>query len=292
MHLDEKFYQKETRCGYEVSEKMKKVWAVELNLLEYFDQLCREHNLRYFVDYGTLLGAVRHQGFIPWDDDIDIVMLRDDYEKLKLIAQDEVSSPYFFQNSYTDIMIWALAKLRDSRTTAIEYPDFPPEFNQGIFLDIFPLDDAPDDAAMKPVVGEMQREIWLSIVDPEGLKRLLDQGYRTSMDKEILIELLKMQIRERMKMFEDFNASQFGASSKICFITSRFMGAPIMQREWYSDVVYLPFENMMVPAPAGYDSLLKLRYGDYMTPARVPSMHEGIFLDPDHPYTNYVGVKK
>lgn len=70
------------------------------------------------------------------------------------------------------------------------------------------------------------------------------------------------------------------------------MGAPIMQREWYSDVVYLPFENMMVPAPAGYDSLLKLRYGDYMTPARVPSMHEGIFLDPDHPYTNYVGVKK
>ena len=233
MHLDEKFYQKETRCGYEVSEKMKKVWAVELNLLEYFDQLCREHNLRYFVDYGTLLGAVRHQGFIPWDDDIDIVMLRDDYEKLKMIAQDEVSSPYFFQNSYTDIMIWALAKLRDSRTTAIEYPDFPPEFNQGIFLDIFPLDDAPDDAAMKPVVGEMQREIWLSIVDPEGLKRLLDQGYRTSMDKEILIELLKMQIRERMKMFEDFNASQFGASSKICFITSRFMGAPIMQRMWY-----------------------------------------------------------
>ena len=120
MHLDENFFREEIRCGYKVSEKMKKVWAVELNLLEQFDKLCRENNLQYFVDSGTLLGAVRHQGFIPWDDDIDVVMFRDDYEKLKIIAKDAVSSPYFYQNSYNDLMIWAFSKLRDSRTTAIE----------------------------------------------------------------------------------------------------------------------------------------------------------------------------
>ena len=136
MHLEETFFQEEIRSGYKVSQKMKKIWAVQLNLLEYFDKLCREHELRYFVDYGTLLGAVRHQGFIPWDDDIDVVMFRDDYEKLKIIAGREVESPYFFQNSYTDIMIWAFSKLRDDRTTAIEFPDILPEFHQGIFIDI------------------------------------------------------------------------------------------------------------------------------------------------------------
>lgn len=86
MYFEDKFFEAEERCGYHISEKMKKVWAVELKLLDYFDQLCREHNLRYYIAYGTLLGAVRHQGFIPWDDDIDVVMFRDDYEKLKVIS--------------------------------------------------------------------------------------------------------------------------------------------------------------------------------------------------------------
>ena len=153
MDFDEKFFQEELRSGYLVSEKMKKVWAVELELLDYFDKLCRKHNLQYFVDYGTLLGAVRHQGFIPWDDDIDIVMFRGEYEKLKVIAQEEVCEPYFFQNGYTDSMLWALSKLRDSRTTAIEFPDYPVSFHQGIFMDIFPLDDVSDGTSQTLVIG-------------------------------------------------------------------------------------------------------------------------------------------
>jgi len=288
MHLDENFFREEIRCGYKVSEKMKKVWAVELNLLEQFDKLCRENNLQYFVDSGTLLGAVRHQGFIPWDDDIDVVMFRDDYEKLKIIAKDAVSSPYFYQNSYNDLMIWAFSKLRDSRTTAIEFPDFPQEFHQGIFIDIFPLDDVPDGERMKPVIGRMQREIWMSVVDPEGLKKLIDQGQSMAMGAEVLMELLKMQVRERLDVFEQFNLSQFGKSSEVCFITDYFLEIPSVKREWYSEVVYLPFENMMVPAPAEYEKYLKCRYGDYMAPVQAPNMHEGIFLDPETQYTKYI----
>jgi LPS biosynthesis protein len=288
MYFEDKFFEAEERCGYHISEKMKKVWAVELKLLDYFDQLCREHNLRYYIAYGTLLGAVRHQGFIPWDDDIDVVMFRDDYEKLKVIAGEVVEYPYFFQNSYTDTMIWAFAKLRDSRTTAIEFPDFPSEFHQGIFIDIFPLDDVPDNTSMKPIIGEMQREIWMSIVEPERLKGLIDRGQQLALDADILLELLRMPIRERMKMFEDFSASRFGASSRVNFLTDDFVGYPNMLREWYADTVYLPFENMAVPAPAAYESLLSCLYGDYMTPAQIPNMHEGIFLDPDASYTQYM----
>ncbi|MCI9527328.1 MAG: LicD family protein [Lachnospiraceae bacterium] len=288
MYFEDKFFEAEERCGYHISEKMKKVWAVELKLLDYFDQLCREHNLRYYIAYGTLLGAVRHQGFIPWDDDIDVVMFRDDYEKLKVIAGEVVEYPYFFQNSYTDTMIWAFAKLRDSRTTAIEFPDFPSEFHQGIFIDIFPLDDVPDNTSMKPIIGEMQREIWMSIVEPERLKGLIDRGQQLALDADILLELLRMPIRERMKIFEDFSASRFGASSRVNFLTDDFVGYPNMLREWYADTVYLPFENMAVPAPAAYESLLSCLYGDYMTPAQIPNMHEGIFLDPDASYTQYM----
>lgn len=289
MKMDDVFFRREIRSGYEVSEKMKKVWAVQLSLLEYFDNLCREHNLRYYVDYGTLLGAVRHQGFIPWDDDIDLVMFRDDYEKLKIIAQDAVGFPYFFQNSYTDKMIWAFSKLRDSRTTAIEFPDFPPEFHQGIFIDIFPLDDVPDDINMKPIVGQMQRELWLSIVNPQGLKEAVEHGNRLALDADIIMDLLYMDVWERMKMFEDFNAARCGMSSRVGFITDEFAGVPGVMREWYSDTVYLPFENRMVPAPAEYDKILKCRYGNYMTPAQIPNQHDGIFLDPDVPYTQYIG---
>lgn len=81
------------------------MWAVELHMLEAFDEVCKKYGLTYYVDFGTLLGAVRHQGFIPWDDDIDVVMFRDDYERFQAIAPYEFLELYFFQNSYTDCKI-------------------------------------------------------------------------------------------------------------------------------------------------------------------------------------------
>ena len=120
MEFDVNFFQEEERSGFLVTEKRKKVWAAGLRMLELFDTVCRKYDLKYFVYYGTLLGAVRHQGFEPWDDDIDVVMLREDYEKFQAVAPAEIQEPYFFQNSYTDRLLWPFSKIRDSRTTAIE----------------------------------------------------------------------------------------------------------------------------------------------------------------------------
>ena len=159
MNWKESFLKEEIRSGFPVNEKRKKVWAVELELLQKFDEVCRKYNLTYYAYYGTLLGAVRHQGFIPWDDDIDVVMFREDYEKLQAVAPEEFREPYFFQNSYTDQMLWFFSKLRDSRTTAIEFP--ARNLHQGIFIDIFPLDDVPDGVHEEfSAVLEVQREIW------------------------------------------------------------------------------------------------------------------------------------
>ncbi|MDE7248566.1 MAG: LicD family protein, partial [Lachnospiraceae bacterium] len=95
MNFEPSFFKEEIRSDFLVDEKRKKIWAVELQILEKIDEVCRKHHITYYAHYGTLLGAVRHQGFIPWDDDLDIAMFRDDYEKFQKIAAEEFTEPYF-----------------------------------------------------------------------------------------------------------------------------------------------------------------------------------------------------
>lgn len=117
--LPEKFWNAEVRCGYFISEEMKKVWAIELDLYLEFKRICEKHNLDFFTDGGTTLGAIRHGGFIPWDDDFDICMPRKSYEKLKLFA-DEFEKTYFLQSPETDPLYgYSFLKLRNSNTTAV-----------------------------------------------------------------------------------------------------------------------------------------------------------------------------
>ena len=89
-------------CGYPVDDTRKKVWAVELDIFKKFIELCERHGLTYYTFSGTLIGAVRHKGFVPWDDDIDIVMLRRDYDRFVEIAEKELEEPYFLQTTMTD----------------------------------------------------------------------------------------------------------------------------------------------------------------------------------------------
>ena len=99
--ITEDFLKEEKRGDFTVTAKRKRVWAVILDLIVEFDSVCRKHNLRYFLDSGSLLGAIRHGGFIPWDDDIDVTMPREDYEKF-IRLNDEFKHPYFLQTPYSD----------------------------------------------------------------------------------------------------------------------------------------------------------------------------------------------
>ncbi len=150
LKFPESFWQEEPRTLL-VSEQRKRFWGVLLDLYAEVARVCEKNGLRYFAGGGTLLGALRHRGMIPWDDDIDLLMPRDDYERLCKIAPTAFRAPYFWQTNATDPgSARGHAQLRNSSTTGILKDEMVNgralfDFNQGLFIDIFPLDCLPDD---------------------------------------------------------------------------------------------------------------------------------------------------
>ena len=139
--------EKETICGYEVSARMKRIWAMELDMVRRFVEVCEEYHLQYWMMGGTLLGAVRHKGFIPWDNDIDLAMPRADYNRLLEIGPTEFMAPMFFQTPVTDKARFfnTYLKIRNGNGTAATREEVESGMNGGMFIDIFCLDEIPDD---------------------------------------------------------------------------------------------------------------------------------------------------
>lgn len=140
----------EIRCDYLVKAKQKRVWQKELEILVKIQEICKKYNITYFAEGGTLLGAVRHKGFIPWDDDIDISMRRDDYNRFLEIAKKEIKYPLFVQSFETERRFaFDMIKIRNTETTAYTPNEACNECNKGIFVDIFPVDNEPDDDSIR-----------------------------------------------------------------------------------------------------------------------------------------------
>lgn len=259
MNLDE-----EIRDGYLITADMKRVWAVELNLLQQLLSVCRKHNLRIWIDAGTLIGAVRHGGFIPWDDDIDTVMPREDYEKLCQVASSEFKEPYFLQNIYSDRWYWTRhGQLRDKSTTMLPLNSRPHKSNNGIFIDIFVLDSIPNRAKQ---VYKMIRALKKEKLRLKIAISLMGLCPRWLYDK---LQWDRKCFARYERIFKKFKGPE-----------NRFLGKlSLHEREYlfdceaYGDTVELSFEGIHVPAPAGWDHVLTVNYGDYMTPKQLPTGH-------------------
>lgn len=286
--------EEEYREGYFISSKMKRVWAVQLRLLSRLLQVCSDHNLKIWADGGTLLGAIRHKGYIPWDDDIDMVMLRKDYDKLVCISSSEFSAPFFFQTAYSEKVPYPRghAQLRMDGTTAILPFDINQDFHQGIFLDIFPFDDVPDnkDALEQLILSreEMSYRLNEYVYGNYGLIHLKHNQEIWRNRKAIN----RIGFKEYFRSFENLFTQKGDINSKTVSCLSFLVDLNRFQRDktWYEDTLYLPFEDTIIPVPVGYKEILTKQYGpDYMTPIQQDSIH-GHFevLDPDRPYTDYL----
>ncbi|MBO6217078.1 MAG: LicD family protein [Prevotella sp.] len=266
--------------------ELKDIWAVELDLLRVFLQYCERHGLRCWVEGGTLLGAVRHKGFIPWDDDVDLAMPREDYDRMCRIGNEGLEEPYFLQTAYSDTDYHrGHAQFRRSDTAAIRPSDCYQPFNQGIFIDIFPLDAAPDDRAL---VHE-HRKRCLKI-----LKLLKAKNTHCITSGRLTLIFRKLKARWMVKKMgwttiyekaeEEMRALARMPHTKVGELTS--LGEDkLWDKEIFAETVMLPFENLMVPAPKGWDAFLRVSFGDdYMTPIQAPSMHGEVVFDTERSY--------
>ena len=277
---------KKIRNDHLISSDMKKVWAVEMELLKKLLDVCEKYNLRIWAEGGTLLGTVREHGFIPWDDDIDMAMPREDYDRLQEIAKDEFQPPYFFQTGYTDIFPYGMAKIRKDGTSAISVGSVPYNFHQGIFIDIFPLDTIPDkDKELKSFTDSLE-------ADRAEMKLYCNHAFSwTNPRYNWYIYKLKRKFNSLgfanyVKSFENKCRQYMSSSfSRIALVSWKWDERYVRQKEWYNETLFMSFEDMMMPVPSGYDRILATQFGDYMTPVQAPSMH-GSFeaLNVSRPY--------
>ena len=302
IQLPDDFLEEEVRCGYLVSKKMKEVWAVELDLLAEFDRVCKKHGIKYFASGGTMLGAVRHKGFIPWDDDIDLMMMRDDYTNLCNIAEKEFRHPFFFQTNKTDFgSIHGYARLRNSMTTGILTKYSGLKTNQGIFIDIFPLDVVVDDDDAFKKQGDLaqkykERAYFFSGFVPSTFYS--GKNMYLTIAKRIIGHILSPLFVE----LSNYNDCKF---EKTCqrynymkdpqrISTLSFMFNEIQHIKYstdYKDLIDMDFEFLKIPVGKEYDHALQVRYGNYMEYVRGGSIHGDIFFDTDHSYLDYINNK-
>lgn len=284
--LPESFFKPETICDFYVDETLKKVWAIELDLLHEFDRVCRAHNLKYFLIAGSLLGAVRHHGFVPWDDDMDVVMPRNDYEKfLALDFKKEFDEPYFLQTSRTDPgFYYAHAKLRNSNTAAIDYPFIYQGFNLGCFIDILTLEN------FDPAGGaEMYDEIHHLILENSVAMRLTHPNL-SERDKERVKRHSGTDPMAVYNMINDMarksNETYTGYVSMLS-ATTYGINRNVFPAECFSQSISCDLYGINTFIPCGYDKILSVAYGDYMEfpPLEKRGVwHSNVVFYPDIPY--------
>ena len=267
-------------------ESLKEIWKIEVDLLQQLLDVCKKHNLRVWVADGTLLGAVRHKGFIPWDNDIDVVMLREDYDRLLQLPPDTFRHPYFLQTAYTDQHYYhAHAQLRNSETAAIRPSDSHRPFNQGIFIDIFPLDAVSEDMEQRQYVAHRIRKVT-RFLHAHDTPILLSGRIGLVFGKwkcrwQVWRKGWQNIYREVDDVLRATDIHQCQYVAEISFSSYDFL----IDKRIFDDTVMLPFEGIEVPAPKDYDSFLRAVYGDnYMTPLQTGTAHDDMLFDTTHSY--------
>lgn len=239
---------------------LKEIQNTQLNILRNLVKFCDENGIRYFLYYGTLLGAIRHKGFIPWDNDIDIAMLRDDYDKfLKITASKDIGADLSVVSEHLNPFM----KICDTNTVCIEHAMIDVKPN-GLYIDIFPIDNIPDNKTMQEV-HRLSCRFWFKI---------LSYKHRRSIKKtnECIKKILRYSIL-RFLSYDIIHKHIRKNLTKYKYEQTRYVACPLgvhrkhlrYSRDLFTELVDVEFEGMLLKAPSGYHSYLTSYYGDYMT---------------------------
>ena len=255
-----------------------------LGLLKEFDRVCKQLNIHYLLFAGTMLGAVRHQGFIPWDDDLDVIMLREDYDRLLREADTVLDrETYFFQKEFSEHWPMFYSKLRLNGTTCLEkFHPKDPEMHQGVFMDIFPCD-----AAAGTEIGRKLQFFASKVVIAKALHR---RGYETASKKKRRFMALCRFLPGKLFLALTRCGKKNGALVHSFLGGASSYGKNIYPRAYFESTREMVFEDGNYPVSSDYDRLLTILYGDYMKlpppEARVCKQH-AILVDLERSYEAY-----
>ena len=253
---------------------LRRVQLTQLEIAKEIKRVCEENGIRYFLDAGTFLGAVRHGGFIPWDDDMDIGMLRSDYEKFCRIAPEKLKKEYCLQTWYTEpnyglpfgkVMKRGTVYLESKKTRRLQ--------ENGFYVDIFPFDDVPTSEEGRKDLARRLLQIYRV--------RLMKCGYKPWMEEDRILWKKRLgyvyyQIRalfaakKELARAYDALAESVPETGLVCEQSA--MTAPMyFERSWCEELAMYSFEGVAFPGPKEYDKFLTAMYGDYM---RLPPENE------------------
>jgi lipopolysaccharide cholinephosphotransferase len=281
----DEYFQDEERCGFMISECMKRYWAASLHSLEIFDDICRRHGLKYWAACGTMLGTIRHKGFIPWDDDLDIGMLREDFNAFLRIAHDELPSEYSVsfrddppRHSYNGVAVvnsLRAVSFDEKILNEYYYCPFPVGF------DLYPYDYVPNDGN--------ERDIWRG----DYLKTLLafkylDEGSGADDDAcnafsnlgfdPVYVWDNKDEVRDKLLEMAEKIAGRNTVGcgpyvNRLIFLAMHNSYLPL-KKEWYQDIVELPFETGSIPALRNIEDAVQTTFGaNWVTPVQGTMSH-------------------
>lgn len=291
MNLEE-----ELRDGFLVDKDRKKLWEIELNILENFKEICNRHGIDWFLIGGSAIGAVRHKGFIPWDDDIDIGMSRKDFEKLLSIDRKEWNENFVVQYglSENNTQFHYFCRVRDKKSTGIIKEEVGKGGVQGVFIELYPFDYVPEN----PFARKMQ---WKSSEILIELLRKRLYGAKAGKKAEILYPISKLLSVEKLYKIWYHICTKYNKKagnlvdtvSIPCYCESE---VDLYQATDVSSTVEVPYEDTTAKIPVGNDHCLRKTYGDYMQlpPVEERAQHHNaiVYYDPFRPYTEYENDKR
>lgn len=288
MQFPHTYFEDEVREGFYITGAMKRAWAAQLEVLEEIDKVCRKHNIRWFADCGTLLGAVRHGGYIPWDDDMDICMLRPDYIKFNQVAKQDLPEEFVVLNlnNTEEPYLEYLTRVTNGHRLNFDsdylekYHDCP--YATGI--DIFVLDYIAEDEeeekerkALATLIMAAGDEIEEDNSNVDGYRDVLNQIEELCLVEFDYTRCIKQQLFQAGEKIFSLYAGK-GGSHVALMPYWVYFDNHLYPAEYFNTTVMVPFEITKLPAPAAYDGVLQIEYGDYMKIVKSGGIHDYPFF--------------
>lgn len=246
---------------------------LELDILDFIDSFCKEHGINYCINYGTLIGAIRHKGFIPWDDDIDLSMTRENYEKFIQLFSEKQSRYKLLSLETDDQYFNNFIKIVDPTTKIIDTRNTK-TYDSGVFIDIFPMDTF-NDTKVVDICYKLESFKLLSFSKHKNIV------YGDSKLKDLIRTLFWLLLRPVSPRFfanqieKQIQRYRVENGKYIAFIPSKAKEKEIFPRDMFDELIETTFEHLVLPAPKHFDAVLKQFYDDYMT---VPPKEKQIYI--------------